>query len=86
MVGGPGSRLRFSENLSRNRRLVRPWTVGDRLRHAKFGRLREDKDARLVVKEHAREANELLARFARIVGEPMTAIAGERDRDHMVYW
>jgi ATP-dependent DNA ligase len=32
------------------------WTAADRLRHAKFVRLREDKDATLVVKEHAREA------------------------------
>ena len=32
------------------------WTEGDRLRHSKFVGLREDKDARLVVKEHAREA------------------------------
>jgi hypothetical protein len=39
--------LRFSENLSRNRRLVRPWTVGDRLRHSKFVGLRGDKDADL---------------------------------------
>jgi bifunctional non-homologous end joining protein LigD len=27
------------------------WTAADRLRHSKFGRLREDKDARSVVKE-----------------------------------
>ena len=32
------------------------WTEGNRLRHSKFVGLREDKDARSVVKEHAREA------------------------------
>ena len=32
------------------------WTAGDRLRHAKFVGLREDKDARQVVKERARES------------------------------
>jgi bifunctional non-homologous end joining protein LigD len=32
------------------------WTAGDRLRHSKFGGLREDKSARLVVKEHLGEA------------------------------
>jgi bifunctional non-homologous end joining protein LigD len=32
------------------------WTAADRLRHSKSVGLREDKDARLVVKEHAREA------------------------------
>jgi ATP-dependent DNA ligase len=32
------------------------WTEVDRLRHAKFAGLREDKDARIVVKEeHARQ-------------------------------
>ena len=29
------------------------WTGGDRLRHAKFVRLRDDKDPRMVVKEQA---------------------------------
>ena len=32
------------------------WTEADRLRHSKFVRLREDKDPRKVVKEHAGEA------------------------------
>lgn len=32
------------------------WTEADRLRHSKFIRLREDKDPRKVVKEHAGEA------------------------------
>ena len=32
------------------------WTEGDHLRHAKFAGLRDDKDARSVVKEHAGEA------------------------------
>ena len=32
------------------------WTEGDRLRHSKFVGLREDKDARRVVKEQAGEA------------------------------
>jgi DNA ligase D-like protein (predicted ligase) len=32
------------------------WTEGDRLRHSKFIRLRDDKDPRRVVKEHAGEA------------------------------
>jgi bifunctional non-homologous end joining protein LigD len=32
------------------------WTDGDHLRHAKFAGLREDKDPRTVVKEHAGEA------------------------------
>jgi DNA ligase D-like protein (predicted ligase) len=32
------------------------WTDGDHLRHAKFGGLREDKDAQSVTKEHAGEA------------------------------
>ena len=32
------------------------WTDADRLRHSKFVGLREDKDAREVVKEHAGEA------------------------------
>jgi DNA ligase D-like protein (predicted ligase) len=32
------------------------WTGGDRLRHSKFVRLRDDKDPRQVVKEHAGEA------------------------------
>jgi len=32
------------------------WTAGDRLRHSKFVGLREDKSARLVVKEHVGEA------------------------------
>jgi DNA ligase D-like protein (predicted ligase) len=32
------------------------WTAGDRLRHSKFIGLREDKSARLVVKEHVGEA------------------------------
>jgi len=32
------------------------WTAGDRLRHAKFAGLREDKSARLMVKEHVGEA------------------------------
>ena len=32
------------------------WTEGDRLRHSKFGGLREDKDPRSVVKEQAGEA------------------------------
>lgn len=32
------------------------WTGGDRLRHSKFVGLREDKDPRSVVKEHASEA------------------------------
>jgi ATP-dependent DNA ligase len=32
------------------------WTAGDRLRHSKFVGLREDKDARQVVKERARES------------------------------
>jgi bifunctional non-homologous end joining protein LigD len=31
------------------------WTDGDRLRHSKFVRLREDKDPRSVVKEDAGE-------------------------------
>ena len=31
------------------------WTVGGRLRHSKFVELREDKNARSVVKEHASE-------------------------------
>jgi bifunctional non-homologous end joining protein LigD len=31
------------------------WTAGDRLRHAKFVGLRDDKDPRSVVKEHAGE-------------------------------
>jgi len=30
------------------------WTASDHLRHAKFAGLREDKDARTVIKEHAR--------------------------------
>ncbi|PYV67670.1 MAG: hypothetical protein DMG97_26700 [Acidobacteria bacterium] len=29
------------------------WTEADRLRHSEFAGLREDKDARSVVKEHA---------------------------------
>jgi len=29
------------------------WTESDHLRHSKFARLREDKDARQVVKEHS---------------------------------
>jgi DNA ligase D-like protein (predicted ligase) len=33
----------------------REWTAADRLRHAKFVALREDKDPRTVVKEYARE-------------------------------
>lgn len=32
------------------------WTEGDRLRHAKFAGLRDDKDARSVIKEHGGEA------------------------------
>jgi len=32
------------------------WTSGDRLRHARFVRLREDKEPREVVKEHAGES------------------------------
>jgi bifunctional non-homologous end joining protein LigD len=32
------------------------WTAGDRLKHSKFAGLREDKSARLVVKEHLGEA------------------------------
>ena len=32
------------------------WTEGDHLRHAKFVRLRDDKDARAAVKEYAGEA------------------------------
>jgi len=32
------------------------WTEADRLRHSKFGGLRNDKDPRKVVKEHVREA------------------------------
>ena len=32
------------------------WTVGDRLRHSKFVRLREDKDASRVVKEDGGES------------------------------
>ena len=32
------------------------WTESDRLRHSKFAGLRDDKDARTVVKEHAGEA------------------------------
>jgi bifunctional non-homologous end joining protein LigD len=32
------------------------WTESDHLRHAKFAGLREDKDARKVIKEHAGEA------------------------------
>jgi bifunctional non-homologous end joining protein LigD len=32
------------------------WTEGDHLRHSKFTRLRDDKDARRAVKEHAEEA------------------------------
>ena len=32
------------------------WTDGDHLRHSKFVGLREDKDARLVVKERVDEA------------------------------
>ena len=31
------------------------WTASDHLRHAKFARLREDKYARTVVKEHGGE-------------------------------
>lgn len=31
------------------------WTAGDRLRHAKFVGLRQDKDPRQVVKEHTDE-------------------------------
>ena len=31
------------------------WTEGDHLRHAKFAGLRDDRDARSVVKERARE-------------------------------
>lgn len=31
------------------------WTEGDRLRHAKFGGLREDKNPRSVFKEHDEE-------------------------------
>jgi bifunctional non-homologous end joining protein LigD len=31
------------------------WTAGDHLRHAKFAGLRDDKDSRKVIKEHARE-------------------------------
>ena len=31
------------------------WTASDHLRHAKFAGLREDKDARTVIKEHASE-------------------------------
>jgi ATP-dependent DNA ligase len=32
------------------------WTAGDRLRHSKFAGLREDKDARSVVKEQSGES------------------------------
>jgi len=32
------------------------WTEGDHLRHSKFAGLREDKDARTVIKEHGSEA------------------------------
>ena len=32
------------------------WTEGDHLRHSKFAGLREDKDARTVIKEHGGEA------------------------------
>ena len=32
------------------------WTESDHLRHAKFAGMREDKDPRRVVKEHADEA------------------------------
>ena len=32
------------------------WTEGDHLRHAKFAGLRDDKDARSVIKERAGEA------------------------------
>jgi ATP-dependent DNA ligase len=32
------------------------WTESDHLRHSKFVRLRDDKDARSIVKEHAGEA------------------------------
>jgi bifunctional non-homologous end joining protein LigD len=32
------------------------WTASDHLRHSKFAGLREDKDARTVIKEHAGEA------------------------------
>ena len=32
------------------------WTDSDHLRHSKFAGLRDDKDARTVVKEHAGEA------------------------------
>jgi DNA ligase D-like protein (predicted ligase) len=32
------------------------WTEGDHLRHSKFVRLRDDKDARSITKEHAGEA------------------------------
>jgi len=32
------------------------WTEAGRLRHSKFAGLREDKSARLVVKEHVGEA------------------------------
>ena len=32
------------------------WTENDHLRHSKFAGLREDKDQRIVVKEHAGEA------------------------------
>jgi ATP-dependent DNA ligase len=32
------------------------WTAGDRLRHSKFVRLREDKDASQVVKEDGGES------------------------------
>ena len=36
--------------------LLRRWTEGDHLRHSKFAGLREDKDARTVIKEHGGEA------------------------------
>jgi bifunctional non-homologous end joining protein LigD len=32
------------------------WTEGDYLRHSKFAGMRDDKDARSVIKEHAGEA------------------------------
>jgi ATP-dependent DNA ligase len=35
---------------------VLEWTGGDHLRHSKFAGLRDDKDPRSVVKEHASEA------------------------------
>jgi ATP-dependent DNA ligase len=37
------------------------WTESGRLRHAKFVALREDKDPRHVVKEHAGESDEIVS-------------------------